>query len=293
MFRKYTFITSLLLLLLAGCGEKEKTPDNEYLITINTSEGKIVAILHDETPMHKANFIKLAQEHFYDSTVFHRVIQGFMIQGGDPNSKRAQPSQEPDSDGPGYTLEAEFNSRFFHEKGAIAAARISDGRNPERASNGSQFYIVHGRRIPEGDFDDYKIIQSALTFAFDRFLSSPENKSLADSLLALYSKGDIQGHQRKIISLIPRVERETGIKITREFTPEKINVYNTVGGVPHLDGDYTVFGKVISGLDIVDKIATRPTDGADRPVEDVRMFVSVKLVPKKKITKEYGYVFPN
>lgn len=292
MIRKLFFIIPFVALLVTSCAQK-KTKDTEYLITINTSEGVMVAILYDETPKHKENFIKLAKEHYFDSTVFHRVIEGFMIQGGDPNSKRAKPDQRLGSDGPGYTLEAEFNPKFIHEKGTIAAARMVDERNPTKASNGSQFYIVHGRVIPEGDFDDLKINQNALGQAFRQFATNPANKPVIDSLRDLYNANDVQSHQRKVISLIPRIEKETGLKIMKDFSPEQIQTYSTIGGAPHLDGEYTIFGKVIKGLDVVDKIARLPKDEYERPIDNVRMFVTVDIVSKKKITKEYGYVFPD
>lgn len=250
----------------------------------------MVAILYDETPKHKANFIKLAKEHYFDSLLFHRVIQGFMIQGGDPDSKNAQPGQPLGMGGPGYTVEAEFNPSFFHEKGALSAARLGDQQNPAKASSGSQFYIVQGTVVPEADIDALKIDQGKLNAGF-RQMMTPANQPLIDSLNQIYMSGDMQGYQRKVYSLVPRIEKETGMKIYKEVSEDKIKAYTSVGGAPHLDGEYTVFGKVISGLEVIDKIAALPKAG-ERPMEDVRMTVIVEEMSRKKIADTYGYKFP-
>lgn len=279
----------LLITLIAGCAQKK---GKDYLVTIKTSEGDMMAILYDETPKHKENFIKLAKEHYFDSMVFHRVIEGFMIQGGDPDSKKVKQGEPLGNGGPGYTVPAEFNPKLFHEKGALSAARQGDQVNPTKASSGSQFYIVQGTVIPESAINDLRFDQMKLMTGLRQMIARPEYKPLLDSLNQLYASGDMVGYQRKLFSLAPRVEKETGTSVTKELSPEKIKAYTTVGGAPHLDGDYTVFGKVIQGLDVVDKIAAKPRDPADRPFEDVRMFVTVEEVDKSKIEKEYGYKYP-
>jgi peptidyl-prolyl cis-trans isomerase B (cyclophilin B) len=283
---------SIILLLLAftlvtGCAQK-----SDYVVTIKTNQGDMIAILYDETPKHKANFIKLTKEHYFDSLLFHRVIAGFMIQGGDPNSKRAKPGEQLGNGGPGYTVDAEFNPKFFHEKGSFSAARLSDGQNPTKASSGSQFYIVQGTVIPESNINDLKIDQMKLNMGFRQLMQNPTNKPLIDSLNQVYMAGDMEAYKQKIFALVPRIERETGLKVTKDVSADKIKAYTTVGGAPHLDGDYTVFGKVIKGLDVIDKIAAVQKDGGDRPLEDVRMFVTVEEMSKKKIAKLYGYVYP-
>jgi cyclophilin family peptidyl-prolyl cis-trans isomerase len=250
----------------------------------------MIALLYDETPKHKANFIKLAKEHYFDSLLFHRVIAGFMIQGGDPNSKKAKPGEQLGNGGPGYTVDAEFNPKFFHEKGALSAARLGDGQNPTKASSGSQFYIVQGTIIPESNMDDLRIDQMKLNMGFRQLMQNSANKPLIDSLNQVYMAGDMEAYKRKIFALVPRIEKETGMKITKDVSPEKIKAYTTVGGAAHLDGDYTVFGKVIKGLDVIDKIAAVQTS-SERPLEDIRMFVTVEEMSKKKITKLYGYVY--
>ena len=286
------FITILALsffTLVSSCAQKSGKSD--YVVTIKTSYGDMVAILYDETPKHKANFVKLAKEHYFDSILFHRVIAGFMIQGGDPNSKKAKPGESLGMGGPGYTVDAEFNPNFFHEKGALSAARLGDGQNPTKASSGSQFYIVQGTIIPESNMEELKIDQMKLNMCFRQIMQNPANKPLIDSLNQVYMSGDMEAYKKKIFSLVPRLEKETNTKIMKDVSAEKIKAYTTLGGAPHLDGEYTVFGKVIKGLEVIDKIAAVQKDGGDRPVEDIRMFVTVEELSKKKITKLYGYVY--
>jgi cyclophilin family peptidyl-prolyl cis-trans isomerase len=278
----------LVLSLVSSCAQKSGKSD--YVVTIKTSYGDMVAILYDETPKHKANFIKLAKEHYFDSLLFHRVIAGFMIQGGDPDSKRAQPGQPLGQGGPGYSVDAEFSPNLFHEKGALSAARLGDEQNPTKASSGSQFYIVQGTVIPSSDLEDLRIDQMKFNTAFRQVMQNPANQPLIDTLNKIYLTGDMQAYKKKIFSLVPRIEKETGMTLAKFVSPEKIKAYTTVGGAPHLDGGYTVFGKVIKGLEIIDKIASVQTNG-ERPLEDIRMVVMVEEMPKSKITKLYGYVF--
>ncbi len=277
LFLSFTF--------LLGCAQNKKT---DYVVTIKTKYGDMIAILYDETPKHKENFIKLAEKNFFDSLLFHRVIPNFMIQGGDPNSKKADAGQPVGTGGPGYTIPAEFVPSLFHEKGALSAARLGDMQNPQRASSGSQFYIVQGQVWKESDL---LIDQNKLGMGMQQLISKPENKPLYDSLVQLYET-DPTAYQARINSLAPRIERETGIKVNKDMAPERLKAYTTVGGAPHLDDQYTVFGKVIKGIEVIDKIAALERNRADRPKEDVRMFVTVEELPKKKITKLYGYQYP-
>jgi peptidyl-prolyl cis-trans isomerase B (cyclophilin B) len=279
---------SAAMLLASSCAQSKK----DFVVTIKTSHGDMVAILYDETPKHKENFIKLAKEKFYDSLLFHRVISGFMIQGGDPDSKKAVAGQPLGRGGPGYTVDAEINPKFFHEKGALSAARLGDQVNPTKASSGSQFYIVQGSVIPKESINDLKIDQGKFNTAFRQWLTNPTNKPTIDSLNTIYMSGDMAGYQKCLFGLLPRVEKETGMVVTKELSQAKIDAYTTVGGAPHLDGDYTVFGKVIQGLEVIDKIAAVAKDGADRPLEDVRMTVTVEEMSRKKITSTYGYQYP-
>lgn len=276
----------LLSAFLVGCAQQQSK--NDYVITIKTSYGDMVAVLHDETPKHKENFLKLAKEKFFDSLIFHRVISGFMIQGGDPSSKKALAGQTVGMGGPGYTIDAEFNRAFFHKKGALAAARIGDQMNPTKASSGSQFYIVQGQVWKEGDL---RVDQQTLGMALQQFLAVPANKALYDSVVLLYQT-DMKLYEEKILSLAPRIQKEMGVTVIKDFPEDRLEAYTTVGGAPHLDDEYTVFGQVIQGLDVIDKIVALPRSMENRPLEDVRMFVTVEEMPRKKITKLYGYEYP-
>jgi peptidyl-prolyl cis-trans isomerase B (cyclophilin B) len=284
---KNKFIISLSIVLyslMTSCAQ-----DKDYVVTIKTNQGDMVAILYDETPKHKENFIKLAKQHYFDSLLFHRIIPGFMIQGGDPDSKKATPGQALGTGGPGYTVPAEFNSKFFHEKGALSAARLGDWQNPDKRSSGSQFYIVQGIKISEAEM---KLDMGAFNNALMIMLQNPSNKGLQDSLSQLYYSGDMAAYQKRVVELVPRIEKATGAKLTKDVPADKLKAYTTVGGTPHLDGGYTVFGKVIKGLEVIDKIAAQPKDQADRPVDDIRMLVTVEELSKKKIEKLYGYKYP-
>ena len=205
-------VKCFLLLLLLGFNlpesQAKRKSKKDSIVTISTSFGDMVVVLFDETPKHKENFLKLAKEGFYNNTTFHRIIDDFMIQGGDKNSKDEDKTNDGAGD-VGYQIPAEFNPQFKHVRGALAAARQGDYVNPKRESSGSQFYIV-------------------------------ENHA----------------------------------------------------GTPHLDNQYTVFGQVISGLDVIDKIAEQPKGARDRPTTDIRITMKVEKVKKKKIAKRYGYTYP-
>lgn len=270
--------------LMTACAQKK-----DHVVTIKTKYGEMVAILYDETPKHKENFIKLAKEQYYDSLLFHRVIEGFMIQGGDPDSKKAPASKRLGNGGPGYTIPAEFNQKFFHEKGALSAARLGDGMNPDRASSGSQFYIVHGTKHTESQLT---VDPEKFNRALQQFFQKPENQAYRDSINSFMVNRDEKGFQNYIESLKPEVEKQLGVSVERDISPEMLEAYTTRGGTPQLDGQYTVFGKVIKGLDVIDKIAAAPRDASDRPVEDIRMQISIDEMSRNKIEKTYGYSYP-
>lgn len=287
-----SFLSVLLLGLFLTASAQHKK--GEYIVTIKTSYGDMIAILYDETPKHKENFIKLATAKFYDSLLFHRVIAEFMIQGGDPDSKKAAASRPLGGGGPGYTVDAEFNPKFFHEKGALSAARMGNSVNPKKASSGSQFYIVQGKKFTEEELNRYEEMhrnEIKSTYLRD-IIMLPKNAALLTQIQEKQQAQDgawLNSFFEKSDTLI--VKEKPDYK-SFAFTPEQRTAYTTAGGTPFLDGDYTVFGKVIKGLEVIDKIATASKDQADRPVEDVRMFVTVKQLSYKKIEKEYGYVFP-
>lgn len=266
---------------MCGCAQNK-----DYVVTIQTKFGNMVAILYDETPEHKKNFIKLAEAHFYDSLLFHRVIEDFMIQGGDPDSKGAGRGAKLGNGGPGHTVPAEIRPEFIHQKGVLSAARLGNEMNPSRASSGSQFYIVQGRVFTS---DELTTDESMLNKGLQQILIKPENQSLFDTLSRLYQMGDMEAYQKKVISLKPRIQAETGLQLDKEINPHRLEVYTTVGGAPHLDGEYTVFGKLIQGMEIIDWIAEQPVDENHRPLDDIPMKVTVELLSKKKIEKLYGY----
>jgi peptidyl-prolyl cis-trans isomerase B (cyclophilin B) len=267
---------------------------NESVVTIKTTYGDMVAILYDETPLHKENFIKLAESHYFDSLLFHRVIQNFMIQTGDSASRHAPPGVPLGVGGKKYTVPAEFNPKFFHEKGALSAARQSDQVNPQKRSSGSQFYIVQGAVLSPADIQNMTYDMNKIMTGLRKMFEQLEYKPLLDSLNKLYYAGDMDAYQKRLIELAPRIETATGNKVTRAgLSEEQKKLYTTVGGAPHLDGEYTVFGRVIKGLDVIDKIAAVPRDSLERPTEDVRMIsVTIKKMPRKKVTKEFGYIYP-
>jgi peptidyl-prolyl cis-trans isomerase B (cyclophilin B) len=277
-------ILVLLILLLASCATEK-----DYLVTIKTNYGDMHAVLYDETPKHKENFIKLAKEGFFDSTLFHRVIKEFMIQGGDPNSKGAAQGARLGNGGPGYTVPAEFNKDLFHEKGALSAARQGDNVNPNKESSGSQFYIVQGKAYNN---EELTIDMNTLGRACQQMLQQPRFDSLKQMFINIYQTEGPDAYGKKMIELKDLIATEMQVKVTKEVNPDRVAAYTTVGGAPHLDDEYTVFGKVIDGLDIIDKIADQKVDRSDRPLENIMLTMSVEELPKKKITKMYGYEYP-
>lgn len=229
------FICSCFVLI--GIAQKEhavhiRKKDRKRDVELITTYGVMVLRLYDSTPLHRDNFLKLVKTGYYDSVLFHRVIQNFMIQSGDPNSRNAKPGMALGNGGPGYTVPAEFRTTIFHRKGSLAAAREGDNVNPQKASSGSQFYIVQGKKFTEAGLDSVE-------------------------------KYRLNG---------------------RKLQPEHREVYKTIGGTPHLDQNYTVFGEVVRGMEVVDKIASVTTSKGpdrDRPVEDVQI-IKAKLIKRKK-----------
>jgi peptidyl-prolyl cis-trans isomerase B (cyclophilin B) len=282
---KRFLLCTLLLAITTVASQAQK----KEIVTIKTRLGDMVVILYDETPKHKANFLKLAKEHYFDSLLFHRVIDGFMIQGGDPDSKKAKAGQHLGSGSPGYTIDAEINPKFYHEKGALSAARLGGPMNPTKASSGSQFYIVDGTVVKE---EDIKTDAEKFNTAYRQFFQNDANLAYRDTLSTFMQANDRPGYEAFLKKIKPVVETSTGIKTEKEVSPEKLKAYTSVGGAPHLDEEYTVFGKVIKGLEVVDKIAALPKDESDRPTEDIRMTVVVEELSVKKIEKLYGYTFP-
>jgi peptidyl-prolyl cis-trans isomerase B (cyclophilin B) len=253
--------------------------DKDVLITISTPYGDMKAILYDETPLHKKNFIELSESGKFDSTIFHRVIENFMIQGGDVNLIG---DDEID-----YTIPAEFNENLFHRKGEIAAARMGDDVNPDKESSGCQFYIVHGKVYKE---EELTLDINALYGGVKRLLQEDEYSDMRQKFVD--AQNDPEETQKLAISLSEVCEEKYGIQIRKNISEDVLKAYTTVGGVPHLDGAYTVFGRIVEGLDIIDKIAAVKTGPADKPLEDIPMIFKIKKISKAKITKDYGYTYP-
>ena len=243
-------------------------------VTIKTSEGDITVCLYDETPRHRDNFLKLAKEGYYDGTLFHRVIKNFMIQGGDPNSKDAPEGVMLGTGGPGYTVPAEILPQFIHKRGALAAARQGDEVNPERASSGSQFYIVWGQVYNEGQMGQLarQMQMQAEQAVFNR-LADEHRKEIMD-LRRNRDQAGLMELQNDLIAQTRAIMAEQG---NAGLTDEQKKTYTTVGGTPHLDGQYTVFGEVTDGLDVVEKIQNTATAAGDRPKQDIKI-LSVEVI---------------
>ncbi len=240
------------------------------IVEIATSLGNIQVRLYDDTPNHRDNFLRLAQEGTYDGVLFHRVIKDFMVQTGDINSKDPNNTAPLGTGDPGYTLPAEIvYPRHFHKYGALAAARTGDQVNPEKRSSGSQFYIVTGRKFNEAQLKSYmgRVRDQQLQEHFQNLVMAHR-----DQIEALRQANDSTGMEELRQSLI----KQTMAEVPETSTPQEIvDTYTQIGGTPHLDGGYTVFGEVISGMDVVEKIQNAETDPADRPKEDIRI-ISVK-----------------
>lgn len=239
-------------------------------VKIQTTLGDIVVRLYDETPIHRDNFMKLVKEGYYDGTLFHRVIKDFMIQGGDPDSKGAPAGMPLGVGGPDYTLEAEIKDGLFHKRGALAAARQGDQVNPERRSSGSQFYIVWGQVYNEGQLRQFsqQMKMQRMQDVFNKLAS--EHRDEIMQMRRERNRAGLQELQDKLIA-----EAESKVSGSPGLTEEQKKVYSTLGGTPHLDGQYTVFGEVESGLDIVEMIQNSATGQGDRPVDDIEMKITV------------------
>ncbi len=267
--KRLAFVLLLLTVFSAfnSCSSAKQKSDKNTVV-IETKYGDITIKLYDETPKHKENFLKLVDKKFYDGVLFHRVIEHFMIQGGDPDSKSAKTGQPLGNGDVGYTLPAEFNyKKVFHKRGALAAARMSDSVNPKKESSGAQFYIVQGKVLTNQQLD--KLEQMKNQQYKNKLMKEKmiENKDLLTKL-----KNDNKKYYAAMAELQFQVDSAYEASGKRfAFTEEQRKAYTTIGGTPRLDNDYTVFGEVISGMDVVDKIAAVKTDKRDRPIEDIKM----------------------
>ena len=246
----------------------------DVLVDIKTSVGDIRIRLYGETPKHRDNFVKLVKKGVYDGVLFHRVINKFMIQTGDPDSKGAPAGKMLGSGGPGYDIEAEIKyPKFFHKRGALAAARQGDEVNPERRSSGSQFYIVTGRVYNASQLTQ---MEKQLQMQQQQTIFNGLAMQYRDSIMNMRRNRDQAGLQALQDELVAKTEAEAA-KNPVKFTQEQIQAYSTVGGTPHLDGTYTVFGEVVEGMDVVAKIEMTPTGAQDRPQEDIKI-ISMTIV---------------
>lgn len=275
MISNKILLICLAFIALTACSAGSKKQTNHHmenekrtLVKLETTMGNITVALYNETPKHRDNFIKLVKEGVYDSTLFHRVIKQFMIQAGDPDSKNASDTAMLGSGDVGYTIPAEFNPKFFHKKGVLAAARQGDDVNPEKASSGCQFYIVTGRKFTEPQL-----------LGMENKINEQHEETLFDSLARQHMKEIYKmrkaGDNAGLLELQDTLEAQARELADKEekfrFTPEQIKAYSTVGGAPHLDGSYTVFGEVTEGMEVVENIEIAKTNRADRPVENIRI----------------------
>lgn len=251
----------------------------DYLFTLDTKYGEIKFILYDATPLHKENFLKLTREGRFDSTTFHRIIENFMIQGGDVNAK---PGNEDPID---YTIPAEFVDTLFHHRGAIGAARQGDKINPEKRSNGSQFYIVQGEKFSKKELvTDIDKVNKFLP----KLAEVPGYDSVLIALEKVYRTRGQKYYTDTLLSFVPFMEERFDMSFKKDYPKERVKVYTTIGGTPHLDDGYTVFGRVVEGMDVVDKIASVPTNRMGKPDEPIYITISVEEMSKKKWNKKYG-----
>jgi peptidylprolyl isomerase len=255
--------SSLILLSFLCCSSNQS---HDSIILIETGAGSIKIKLYNDTPIHRDNFLKLIKSGFYDSLLFHRVIKEFMIQGGDPTSKNAAPGALLGEGDAGYTLQSEILPNHFHHRGVLAAAREGDEVNPSRRSSGAQFYIVQGKKFTDDELTSLAVKLNARNF---QLLANQIAKSLTDSI----SKIQVKLPTDSIRNLVY-------LKATKVFKPfifseEQKKVYKQIGGVPHLDGAYTIYGEVIEGLDVVEKISLLPTDANNRPLQDLKMQIKI------------------
>lgn len=255
---------------------------SETKVLLKTDMGDIKIKLYNETPLHKANFIKLVNEGYYDGLLFHRVINNFMIQTGDPASKNAQPGVVLGNGGPNYNIPAEIVSGKFNKRGALAAARQGDNVNPKRESSGSQFYIVQGNKFSAEQLKsmEQNVIYQKKNDLLVAYVTKPENVKLKmqiDSLQKAKNQTELTNLVNQLnIKLKPELDE---IEKAGGFTAEQKDIYMKEGGAPHLDGAYTVFGEVYEGMDIVDKIAIVEKDKSDRPVKDIKI-ISAAIIKK-------------
>lgn len=268
---KFLLLALACLLFLPARAQSEKEMNDSTIVKIVTSEGPVRIMLYDDTPLHKENFIKNVKDGYYDGVLFHRVIKDFMVQTGDPDSRNAEPGKMLGTGGPDYTIPAEIvYPKHFHKYGALAAARTGDEVNPERRSSGSQFYIVTGTKYNEATLHSMEQHQTMKRMQQYFRKLAEASRSRIDSMLNAKDSVGLEEIRRELIA-----KTEADVK-NEPMTAEMIAAYTTVGGTPHLDGEYTVFGEVIDGMDVIEKIQNAPVGASDRPDKDIKI-ISAKI----------------
>jgi cyclophilin family peptidyl-prolyl cis-trans isomerase len=290
-FLKYTLLLGFLALLSCNSILEEKTE----LITLKTNLGTMRFLLFDETPKHKANFIKLTNEGFYKGTLFHRVVDDFMIQGGNPTSKNSPKGSRIGAGGTSYKIPAEIVPKLLHRKGALAAIRDNDSVNPQKESNGSQFYIIEGKKWSELELKMMRVDFKKIRGYFLNFMRREGNETLKQKFTDLEAQNDKRAVMELLTSYRDTLEQAYNSELGgEEISQAHKEIYMKEGGFPSLDGSYTVFGMLVDGFDVLEKISVSPTDTYKRPLDDVILEeVSLEHLPKSKITELYGYKFEN
>ena len=276
MTNSKTLVFSLLMVFF-GVFCKAQTHSKETIL-ISTDFGNIKIKLFEETPLHKKNFLKLVRQGFYDSLLFHRVINNFMIQGGDPDSRYANDTVLLGNGDVGYWIPAEFNPKLYHKKGALAAAREGEDVNPKKESSGCQFYIVMGKKHDSLSLQKAEIrVNNELVKKINYTVGfGGKSKKLKEYYTRLYTQGKEDSLKLAVKQLIDSVSRAEYARSKHfTWTKEQRKTYETLGGTPHLDNNYTVFGEVTEGLEVIDKIAEAKTDKNDRPKQNIRMKISI------------------
>lgn len=272
--RKILFAFFLMSMGVASCNNNYKQDNNmeeqkETVVLMKTDKGDIKIKLYNETPKHRDNFLKLIDDGVYEGLLFHRVIKDFMVQGGDPESKNAPKGKMLGAGDVGYTIPAEFvYPKYYHKKGALAAARQGDQVNPQKESSGCQFYIVTGKKYSEQELKsmEKQMNEAKVTNIFNSI--ARKNMSLIRELQQKQDQNALYDLQEKIYAEAVEEAKKTP---DFKFTSEQIADYTTLGGTPFLDNQYTVFGEVVDGFDVIDSIQVVKTDRSDRPVDDVRI----------------------
>lgn len=277
MIRKYLKYIILTLSLILVIKQGFSQTFSKETILISTPYGEMKLKLFNETPKHRDNFLKLAREHFYDSLLFHRVIQDFMIQGGDPDSKYAEPAKLLGDGDLNYTIPAELIPTLCHKKGMLCAARNGDDVNPEKASSACQFYLVQGKVRTDEDLISYekRINKPIIAKIKDEILNKPENAALKEKI-AIAKKEQNNDSLMVYFKVVNKLVDDEYAKTPHyTFPSEHKTIYKTIGGTPHLDSQYTIFGEVIEGLDVIDKITAVGKNKDDRPLVEIRMWVKI------------------